>query len=540
MGFLRHLSFAFLRIWPPLILGLWVVVMGLLVRDVRREARGAGLAVDLARYGTAAQWRGIYLRGEKIGFSVTQTRPLPDGYEIEEDGRLRMSLLGMSTVTRLRSVVQVDRDFALRSFSYSLDPGTGPVLVQGRVDGRRLQLTFRTAGSTREEARDLAERPTLAVNLTRQIVAAGLSVGKRFDVALFDPLTLTNAPATVEVVGRDVLFLGGLPLPTYRLRSRFIGLEATMWVTETGEVVREESPLGMVVLKEDARQATLLGAPGAARADLLEIASVVPHSKFPIPDPNAVQRLRVRIEGAGDLLAGANVSGAGQKLLTANTLEVRLATLKEPQPVDPDLRRYLAAEPFLESDDPAIRAEAAKAVAGANGTAARAERLVRYVHALIDKRPTVSLPSAAEVLRTRVGDCNEHTVLYVAMARGADIPARIAVGLVYLLGAFHYHAWAEVYVEDPPGRGLWLPVDPTLNQFPADATHIRLARGGLEQQAALVASIGKIRIETLDVQLRPGSEGVVVGRERTDMSAIDIPLPRRSEGGAACWRFQKR
>src|SRR5206468_4937726 len=140
----------------------------------------------------------------------------------------------------------------------------------------------------------------------------------------------------------------------------------------------------------------------------------------------------------------------------------------------------------IESDAPEIIAEAAKAAGGITGTRARAERLTRYVNALLDKKPTVSLPSAREVLRTKVGDCNEHTALYVAMARALGIPARIAVGLVYIHGAFYYHAWPEVYLEDPAargsepgaGRGLWLPVDPTLNEFPANATHLRLARGG--------------------------------------------------------------
>ena len=90
------------------------------------------------------------------------------------------------------------------------------------------------------------------------------------------------------------------------------------------------------------------------------------------------------------------------------------------------------------------------------------------------------------MLRTRVGDCNEHTALYVAMARAAGIPARIAVGLVYVHGAFYYHAWPEVYLRRGRGGGLWLPVDPTFNQFPADATHLRLARGGLDRQAAIL------------------------------------------------------
>ena len=138
-------------------------------------------------------------------------------------------------------------------------------------------------------------------------------------------------------------------------------------------------------------------------------------------------------------------------------------------------------------------------VAGITGTRARAERLTREVNTLVEKKPTVSLPSALEVLRTKVGDCNEHTALFVALARSLGIPARINVGLVYVRGAFYYHAWPEVYIDEGKGQGLWLPVDPTFNQFPADATHVRLARGGLDKQAAILPMIGKtqdVRVAT--------------------------------------------
>jgi transglutaminase-like putative cysteine protease len=203
-------------------------------------------------------------------------------------------------------------------------------------------------------------------------------------------------------------------------------------------------------------------------------------------------------------------------------------------PPDPDAKSFLAAEPFLESDAPEVIAEAAKAVQGVDGTRARAERLVRYVNALLEKKPTVSLPSAREVLRTKVGDCNEHTALYVAMARALGIPARIAVGLVDLHGAFYYHAWPEVYVEER-GRGAWMPVDPTLNQFPADVTHLRLARGGLERQALILPMIGRARLRVLDVQVAAGATPVLVGRTASDMRPMDIPLPRRDGGGRGCW-----
>ena len=39
----------------------------------------------------------------------------------------------------------------------------------------------------------------------------------------------------------------------------------------------------------------------------------------------------------------------------------------------------------------------------------------------------------AQVLASGRGDCNEHTVLFVAMARALGLPARTAVGLVFAL-----------------------------------------------------------------------------------------------------------
>jgi transglutaminase-like putative cysteine protease len=90
------------------------------------------------------------------------------------------------------------------------------------------------------------------------------------------------------------------------------------------------------------------------------------------------------------------------------------------------------------------------------------------------------------------GDCNEHTVLYVAMARSIGLPARIAAGVVHVRGRFYYHAWPEVWL-----NGAWIAADPTLGQYPADASHIRFVIGGLAQQASLIKLIGSLRLEAL-------------------------------------------
>jgi transglutaminase-like putative cysteine protease len=504
--------------------------MAVLVHRSYFVASAANLATDLARYGSAAQWRGVYYRGEKIGFTVGQIIPTEEGFELQEDGRLEMALLGATSPAAIRTTARVDRSFALKSFDFSLDPGTGPVHVTGTLDGLRLTLSVTSAGRTRSEVRTLSEQPALMLSLARHLASVGLREGGRHKWTMFDPATLRNAPVSVAVGRRELVRISDRPLPAFRVELSFGGLQTTSWVTDTGEVVREESPMGLIVVKETRDRATALAVPGDVQTDMLEAAAVVP-TGLKIDDPTSVERLRIRLEGVE--VGGADLDGAGQTF-SGSVFDVRDSRTLSPGAPDPGAASYLAPEPFLESDAPEVRAEAAKAVQGVEGARARAERLVRYVNALLEKKPTVSLPSAREVLRTKVGDCNEHTALYVAMARALGIPARIAVGLVHLHGAFYYHAWPEVYVEER-GRGIWLPVDPTLNQFPADATHLRLARGGLERQAMILPMIGRARLRILDLQVTPGSARTLVGRTATDMKPLDIPLPSRGGGGRGCW-----
>jgi transglutaminase-like putative cysteine protease len=96
-----------------------------------------------------------------------------------------------------------------------------------------------------------------------------------------------------------------------------------------------------------------------------------------------------------------------------------------------------------------------------------------------------------KVLAERAGDCNEFTTLFVALARASGLPARTVSGLIYLGGRFYYHAWPEVYLND------WVAVDPTFDQFPADAAHLRIAVGGLARQVELIPRIGRLKLEVL-------------------------------------------
>src|SRR5438132_428075 len=158
---------------------------------------------------------------------------------------------------------------------------------------------------------------------------------------------------------------------------------------------------------------------------------------------------------------------------------------------DSSLARWLAPAPLIQSEDPRIQAQARLIVGREQDPTRAARRIADWVRANLAQRPTATSPGALQALEARLGDCNEHAVLYVALARAAGLPARTAAGLVSVHGRFYYHAWAEVYLGD------WVAVDPMLEEFPAGAAHVRFSIGGLAQQAELVRLIGRIKLEVL-------------------------------------------
>lgn len=536
--FIRPLPRTVTRPLSILAIVAWVVTMGVVV-NYSYQGSTRNLATDLARYGSTAQWRGVYYRGEKIGFTVSQVQATDDGFELQEDGRLQFTLLGATTAAILKTTAHVDRSFALKSFDFSLDPGTGPMSIKGQLNGLNLTLEVGSISGTRKEVRRLSEPPALMLSVGRRLASEGLAAGTKKQWIVFDPATMKNAPVSIDIGPREIVTTGGSgtfrrgrPIPAFKVQMTFSGLTTTSWITDTGEIVREESPMGLISVLETQQEATALAVSNRMREDMLQAAAIVPvmGRQQRIVEPRDVKKLKLRLIGAN--LPAAEVSGSGQ------SVDGELIELTDPRdlvasPAPPDLDRYLQAEPFIESDAPEIRAAAEQMVSGVTGARAQAERLTREVNQLIEKKPTVSLPSALEVLRTKVGDCNEHTALFVALARSLGIPARINVGVVYVHGAFYYHAWPEVYLDEGKNRGMWLPVDPTLNQFPADATHLRLARGGLEKQAAILPMIGSVRMFVTSVEVAPNSTPILVGRKVDDARPLAIDIPRRQACG--CW-----
>ncbi len=113
-----------------------------------------------------------------------------------------------------------------------------------------------------------------------------------------------------------------------------------------------------------------------------------------------------------------------------------------------DLTRYLCDTRLLEISSPEIK----NASRRFSKSAHKIQDVLNFVyHHISNKTEGIPIVSARTVLKTRTGDCTEHTVLAVALLRALGIPAKAIVGLILVdhfgvhRDVFVFHMWAEAH-----------------------------------------------------------------------------------------------
>ena len=477
---------------------------------------------------------GVYHGDAKIGFSASRRTRTAGGWLFADQAVWRMTLQGVPQKLVSETSALVADDFTLKSFKARVDAGLAVMSAEGRVDGDALILRLETAGRGYEERIPFDRPPMLPAMVRASVAARRLKVGDSFVVPVFNPLSRGVEDLEVLVEDRETLETKLGRVETWQITEILRGaIRTRVWLDDDGETVREESPMGMRIEVEP-REVALALPHDAPVPDLVRAVAVPVKGNLPAQIAGNKVRLRLKNVPLDDfpLLTG------GRQLLQGDVLTVQQRRLKTggwyggfriPY-VGGDMKKYLEPEPLVQSDDPEIAA-LARRIVGDERDVLRASRLLHeWVHENLEKVNSAGVPSAVEVLQTRSGDCNEHTVLYVALARSVGIPTRTAVGLVWAnaRGAgpgLYYHAWPEVYAgvsgiahfKGTDQLGGWYALDPTLGQEPADVGHLRFLVGGLDRQVDLLKLIGKLEVEVLplDAPLVESTAGDATASNRT-------------------------
>ncbi len=499
-----------------MILAAWVGSLAWLAgRELRHDGGGVGGVEDVSRnIPPSSMFYELSVADRQVGFASTTVDTVPDGLVTDDRLIMEIPVLGRVDHTQARAVAYFSRSLELSNFQTSLQNEAGTFVVVGTVAEDSLSIEF-GYDETRQQLRlPLDNRTVHQVSLPLRLpVGTRLESGAEHSFGTIDQLSFQDRDVSVRVLAESTLIVpdsasldssSGLWVPArwdtlhaWKIEQHIGDLALQGWIDDYGVLVQATSPTGFEVSRTafeiafyNLRSAAAAAGPSQSDSDVIHRTAIASNATLPLVE---LTELKVRLGGVD--LSGFDLEGARQSV-SGDTLIIRTV------PEDVLQRTYrlphrgaytshLEPEPFIQSNDPRVQAQA-RQIVGRRPRAARAARmLTEWVHQQLEKEATVGIPNALHALNTRRGDCNEHTALFVALARAIGLPARTAAGLVYVDGRFYYHAWPEVYLTD------WVPVDPTFGQFPADATHLRLTVGGLARQLELIHSIGRL---TLNVE----------------------------------------
>jgi len=501
--------------------------MGILVKREYFKPRATVLAEATARIGPAASYYTLTMGAGPIGYAASTIDTTTDGIVVQNNTVLDIQALGSVQQTGITTVITLTRTLHLRTFEARLTSPAAKYAAIGTVEGDSvMDVSIDAGGGTPQRQRIRLTRPLVLPELVSLRLAVGgeLHTGNTYAMRTFDPMLMQEREVAITVLAESTFVFPDSAVfdssrsrwvpasydtvPAFKVSQAFGGISMESWIDGNGNIVAATSPIGFTMRRtafeiavDNFRRDKAAGTSAAAGtgSDVISNTAIASNVRL---RPETLDTLRVRLGNVS--LAGFDLSGGRQRLAVDTLIVTRergfgdspggappsLYTSRVPlnSGGDTAIARALQPEPLVQSDDPRIAAQARLIVGRERRAGEVARLLTHWVYDTLEKEITISVPSALQVLESRSGDCNEHTVLYVALARSLGLPARTAAGVVYLRGHFYYHAWPEVWL------GEWVAVDPTFGQFPADASHLRFVIGGLARQVELVRLIGRLQV----------------------------------------------
>jgi hypothetical protein len=438
-------------------------------------------------------WEMVLIRGTRVGYVHTAITPERRG------DRDLLRIQGTNHLVFQRGGEKGEQDLEFTSletpggqlieFETVTQMGTEKSKTSGRVVGDKLEIQADTLGKTVTNSSAWSPENGGFYALEQSLRRKPMQPGEKRSLRLL--LLGFNELVTAELTARDYertpLLTGSYDL--LRLDSQLVfadgrKLPSTDWVDRTGEVLKSYSEM-MNLESYRVTKAEALDEKDLGNVDLLSGLAV--RLKQPLVGAHQAKQISYQVTLDHGDPAAVFVSGVSQevKSIDPHTAAITVYALRPGQgggnshaADDPPTAGDREPNNTIQSDDTAVVALAKEGAGDEKDPWTVAVALERFVNRLIQKKDfSQAFATAAEVARSREGDCTEHAVLLAALARARGIPARVAMGLVYVerAQAFLYHMWTEVYID-----GRWIPIDATLARGGIGAGHLKLAHSNLK------------------------------------------------------------
>lgn len=460
-------------------------------------------------------WYVVEIAGTRAGMMSTML--LRDGSNIRTATQMQMTLGrgAVSTTIKISSAFEETADGRPLLITSMQDMGQQPVESEWRFLDDKVVYTSRQGGREIVRETEAPEgdwlTPMGVHRLWLKSLAAGDHVITYFTVdgqTGLEPVEMTHTfveDRVYEIDGREI------PVSVWKTSTSLMPITGLEYYTAEGLKVYEE-----VSMPGLGKMVTRLATKAEAQGDGNFTGPEILIKTFVEPDrpirnvgraTTATFRLHVDVGEMPQLPSAASQRVTPGDDGASATLVIDINDNLAATAAEVGDASYLASSAMVDAGDPLIDKLAARAVREAGADAlSRADAMRAAVHRYVTgKGLDTAFATASETARTRRGDCSEHAVLLCAMLRAQEIPARVAVGLVYadaFLGReaiFGWHMWTQALID-----GRWVDLDATLRSR-YHAGHVLTAVSSLDQggvDTALASTLplmGNLQIEVVDV-----------------------------------------
>jgi len=473
-------------------------------------------------------WQAYYIGGRHVGYSHVKATPesqQPDSLVVVTlADQLTLRRGSSAVVQRLDQTSIETRDGELISFEAKLTVGPAVTIYSGKVDAETLSVVI-TRG-TQQSTQSVPWQASTGgpVGLQQSLRSVPIERGQQRRLQTLVPIRFDVA--TIEL---DCRHQASIAMPDGTVRKALevdvstqlenaAPIETLLWTAEDGTVIKTYTPALDLVAFDSTAEAATQGI--VASDDILSATAIQITGSLDKPDEAAEVTYRITPRQAAKSLKDSTVfqPQPGQWVRTSEAGHYDLWVSRNP--TLPQRDGFLASalspaqedgrsNPLINSTDSLVKQLADTAIAKKNDRLRLALELTKSAHSLIRKKGyTQGFVPASQVARDGAGDCTAHAVLLAAMLRARGIPARVAVGLVYVPTAeqprMAYHMWTLAHIDD-----AWVHFDATLPGGFAPADRITLTThtlaGGNEYECLtpVIGAIGQFNIEIIDSALGP-------------------------------------
>jgi hypothetical protein len=439
------------------------------------------------------EWETAYLDGLRVGYThltVDEITP-PSGTKYLRAARgLSLSVRRGRDLAHITALTGTDEQPDGTVLGIFMKQGLAAQVtldLQGKVEGNKLRVKA-VGDASFDKVMPWNPKVVGTLGELNILTEKKPKPGDQFDYVIYEPIVNAIVTVRVRAEAYESVQAGTQQLKLLRLvakpdRIANVQLPSQiLWVDEAFQVRRSRTAMpgmGYLVVDRTTKEDATRVLDTNQLPDLMDRQSIKLEQR--VIAPHSCSRIVYRITMPDDEAPDATLcQDARQSVgnVHGKAFDLTVTAVRQPPAVmaagaTAPGKEYTESNFFLTSDDPLVKRHAAAAVGAETDPWRKAQLVEQWVNQHMKVQSfSVAMAPASKVAEDLTGDCTEYSMLAAAMCKAVGLPARTAIGLVYvdaqppLLG---FHMWTEVFV-----RGQWVAIDATLGRGSVGPGHVKI------------------------------------------------------------------